>query len=171
MHGGSPRTVRGLGTVLDNSAHTLKTHLVALRALLHCLDDRAGVVRTECGGSNRLDKTTRLVWQLLGPGRDPSPVGRNLPPLPSNPGMARWQEWGRDVLRQGDIVFRLGDARVLRGMVPLSRFIARATGSPFSHTGIVAIEDGSPVVYDCSSPESSASRSRSGCSTAWEPWG
>ena len=35
-------------------------------------------------------------------------------------------------------------------MAPLSRFIARATGSPFSHTGIVAIEDGSPVVYDCS---------------------
>ena len=55
------------------------------------------------------------------------------------------------MLRQGDIVFRLGDARVVRGMVPLSRFIARATGSPFSHTGIVAIEDGSPVVYDCSS--------------------
>ena len=39
----------------------------------------------------------------------------------------------------------------MRGLVPLSRFIARATGSPFSHTGIVAIEDGSPVVYDCSS--------------------
>jgi hypothetical protein len=56
------------------------------------------------------------------------------------------------VLRDGDIVFRLGDARVVRGMAPLSRFIARATGSPFSHTGIVAIEDGSPVVYDCSSP-------------------
>ena len=55
------------------------------------------------------------------------------------------------MLREGDIVFRLGDARVVRGMVPLSRFIARATGSPFSHTGIVAIEDGSPVVYDCSS--------------------
>ena len=55
------------------------------------------------------------------------------------------------MLRQGDIVFRLGDARVVRGLVPLSRFIARATGSPFSHTGIVAIEDGSPVVYDCSS--------------------
>jgi hypothetical protein len=55
------------------------------------------------------------------------------------------------VLRDGDIVFRLGDARVLRGMAPLSRFIARATGSPFSHTGIVAIEDGSPVIYDCSS--------------------
>ena len=75
-----------------------------------------------------------------------------LPPLPSNPEMARWNQWGREVLRQGDIVFRLGDARVVRGMVPLSRFIARATGSPFSHTGIVAIEDGSPIVYDCSSP-------------------
>src|SRR5262249_6467684 len=42
-------------------------------------------------------------------------------------------------------------ARVLRGIFPLSRFIAQATGSPFSHTGIVAVEDGSPVVYDCSS--------------------
>lgn len=75
----------------------------------------------------------------------------NLPPLPSNPEMGRWHRRGREVLRQGDIVFRLGDARVVRGMVPLSRFIARATGSPFSHTGVVAIEDGSPVVYDCSS--------------------
>jgi hypothetical protein len=75
-----------------------------------------------------------------------------LPPLLSSPGMARWRNWGRETLREGDIVFRLGDARVIRGMAPLSRFIARATGSPFSHTGIVAIEDGSPVVYDCSSP-------------------
>jgi hypothetical protein len=65
--------------------------------------------------------------------------------------MARWRQWGREVLRHGDIVFRLGDARIIRGMTPLSRFIARATGSPFSHTGIVAIEDGSPVIYDCSS--------------------
>ena len=65
--------------------------------------------------------------------------------------MTRWSSWGRNVLRDGDIVFRLGDARTLRGTFPLSRFIARATGSPFSHTGIVAVEDGSPVVYDCSS--------------------
>jgi hypothetical protein len=36
-------------------------------------------------------------------------------------------------------------------MFPLSRFIARATGSSFSHTGIVALEDGAPVVYDCTS--------------------
>ena len=49
------------------------------------------------------------------------------------------------------IVFRLGDARTVRGTFPLSRFIADASGSPFSHTGIVAIEDGTAVVYDCSS--------------------
>ena len=64
--------------------------------------------------------------------------------------MLRWNRWGRDVLREGDIVFRLGDARALRGVFALSWFIARATGSPFSHTGIVAIEDGLPVVYDSS---------------------
>jgi hypothetical protein len=74
-----------------------------------------------------------------------------LPPLPTNAAMTRWRNWGQNVLRDGDIVFRLGDARTLRGLFPLSRFIARATGSPFSHTGIVAVEGGSPVVYDCSS--------------------
>jgi hypothetical protein len=65
--------------------------------------------------------------------------------------MTRWHTWGRNILRDGDIVFRLGDARTMRGIFPLSRFIAKASGSHFSHTGIVAIEDGSPVVYDCSS--------------------
>jgi hypothetical protein len=64
--------------------------------------------------------------------------------------MVQWGRWGRRVLREGDIVFRLGDARLLRGIMPISLFIARASGSPFSHTGIVAIEDGLPVVYDCS---------------------
>jgi hypothetical protein len=54
------------------------------------------------------------------------------------------------MFQEGDIVFRLGDARIMRGILPLSRFIAGATGSPFSHTGVVAIESGSPVVYDCS---------------------
>jgi hypothetical protein len=74
-----------------------------------------------------------------------------LPPLPTNPEMLRWKHWGRDGLQEGDIVFRLGDARALRGIFALSWFIARATGSPFSHTGIVAIEDGVAMVYDCSS--------------------
>jgi hypothetical protein len=65
--------------------------------------------------------------------------------------MARWSSWGRAVLKDGDIVFRLGDARAARGILPLSLFIAKATASPFSHTGIVAIENESAVVYDCSS--------------------
>jgi hypothetical protein len=65
--------------------------------------------------------------------------------------MTRWRGWGRRVLRDGDIVFRLGDARAVRGIFPLSRYIADASGSPFSHTGIVALEEGTPVVYDCSS--------------------
>jgi hypothetical protein len=64
--------------------------------------------------------------------------------------MMRWRHWGKGMLPEGDIVFRLGDARIMRGILPLSRFIAGATGSPFSHTGVVAIESGAPVVYDCS---------------------
>src|SRR5271166_2864598 len=64
------------------------------------------------------------------------------------------KSYGEDALAQtphdatGDFPCSISSAG--RGMVPLSRFIARATGSPFSHTGIVVIEDGSPVVYDCS---------------------
>jgi hypothetical protein len=74
-----------------------------------------------------------------------------LPPLPVTPAMAHWARWGRETLREGDIVFRMGDARFFRGILPVSFFIAKASGSLFSHTGIVAIENGSPVVYDCSS--------------------
>ena len=150
-HGGFPRKTKGLGTVTDPLAQTSQDRSGDFRALSLLLADHVGDVRTECGGSNRLDETAQLVWQLLGPGGDLRRSAGHLPPLPSNPEMARRHRWGREVLRHGDIVFRLGDARVLRGMIPLSRFVARATGSPFSHTGIVSIEDGLPVVYDCSS--------------------
>jgi Permuted papain-like amidase enzyme, YaeF/YiiX, C92 family len=108
----------------------------------------------EPGAAEATDWMKPSTWSgnYWGPVATRARSAGHLPPLPSSPEMGRWHRWGRKVLRQGDIVFRLGDARVVRGMVPLSRFIARATGSPFSHTGIVAIEDGSPVVYDCSSP-------------------
>jgi hypothetical protein len=86
-----------------------------------------------------------------GPAATRARLARTLPPLPINTAMARWRTWGRRTLQEGDIVFRLGDARTLRGIIPLSHFIARASGSPFSHTGIVAIEDDLLVVYDCSS--------------------
>ncbi|GIW88676.1 MAG: hypothetical protein KatS3mg108_3000 [Isosphaeraceae bacterium] len=73
-----------------------------------------------------------------------------IPPIPMTPAMAKWERWGKRVLRDGDIVFRLDDARALLGYFPFSRFIAQATASPFSHTGIVAIEEGRPFVYDTS---------------------
>ena len=107
----------------------------------------------EPGAAEATDWMKPPAWSgnYWGPAATRARSAGKLPPLPSNPELARWQRWGRELLRHGDIVFRLGDARLGQGMVPLSRFIARATGSPFSHTGIVAIEDGSPVVYDCSS--------------------
>ena len=96
-------------------------------------------------------KPSNWTGNFWGPAAMRARAAGQLPPLPTNAAMARWSSWGRNVLRDGDIVFRLGDARALRGTFPLSRFIAKATGSPFSHAGIVAVEDGSPVVYDCSS--------------------
>jgi hypothetical protein len=71
-----------------------------------------------------------------------------LPPVRITPHMARWDKWGRQVLQDGDIVFRLGDARVLHGYFPMSRFYANASNSKFSHTGIVSWEQEGPVVYD-----------------------
>jgi hypothetical protein len=108
----------------------------------------------EPGAAEATDWMKPPSWSgnYWGPAATRARSAGNLPALQSNPEMGRWHRWGREMLRHGDIVFRLGDARVVRGMVPLSRFIARATGSPFSHTGVVAIEDGLPVIYDCSAP-------------------
>jgi hypothetical protein len=107
----------------------------------------------EQAASEVTDGMTPAGWtgNFWGPDATRARLAGQLPPLPTNTVMTRWSGWGRSVLRDGDIVFRLGDARIARGMFPLSRFIARATGSPFSHTGIVALEDGAPVVYDCTS--------------------
>jgi hypothetical protein len=75
-----------------------------------------------------------------------------MPPIVMTPHMARWDRWGRQVLRDGDIIFRLGDARLLHGFFPMSRFLANCSNSRFSHTGIVAIEREGPVVYDTTRP-------------------
>ena len=93
-----------------------------------------------------------------------------LPPVPMTKTMLQWDGWGRKVLRDGDIVFRLGDARTMLGFLPLSRFIAHAKWkSAFSHTGIVAIEDGARFLCTIvRRPGCNASRSRSGC---WIPSG
>jgi len=107
----------------------------------------------ERGPAEATDWMKPPAWSgnFWGPAARRARLAGQLPPLPMTPAMSRWGRWARSVLREGDIVLRMGDARIMRGIFPLSRFIAGATGSPFSHTGIVAIEDGSPVVYDCSS--------------------
>jgi hypothetical protein len=105
------------------------------------------------GAAEPTDEMTPPGWtgNPWGPAASRARYSGHLPAIPMTPAMMEWDRWGRVVLRDGDIVFRLGDARTLFGWFPLSYFIAQASGSPFSHTGIVAIEDGSPVVYDCSS--------------------
>jgi hypothetical protein len=107
----------------------------------------------DVGAAEATDWMKPATWagNYWGPAATRSRSKGQLPALPTNPAMRRWRDWGRRTLRDGDIVFRLGDARTLRGIFPLSQFIAKATGSPFSHTGIAALEDGDPVVYDCSS--------------------
>jgi hypothetical protein len=108
------------------------------------------LANSERGAAEATDRMKPPTWtgNYWGPAATRARSTGQLPPSPTNAVMARW---GRDVLPEGDIVFRLGDARALRGTFPLSRFIADATRSPFSHTGIVALEGGSSVVYDCSS--------------------
>jgi hypothetical protein len=71
-----------------------------------------------------------------------------MPPIVFTPHMVRWDQWGRQVLRDGDILFRLGDARIAKGYFPMSRWLANCSNSRFSHTGIVSIEEDGPVVYD-----------------------
>ena len=71
-----------------------------------------------------------------------------LPPIPQSPVMQQWDLWARKTLKTGDILFRRGDARILHGTFPFSRFLANVSGSQFSHTGTVIVEDGEVAVYD-----------------------
>jgi hypothetical protein len=100
-----------------------------------------------------LEPTDRLIppgWQgnPWGPEATRARQTGQIPPIAMNEGMAQWDRWGKQVLRDGDILFRRGDAKLLRGHFPFSRFIANVSGSQFSHTGIASIEGGEPVVYD-----------------------
>jgi hypothetical protein len=107
----------------------------------------------EPGAAEASDRMAPAGWtgNFWGPEATLARLSGQLSPVQGNVAMTQWGAWGRTVLRDGDVLFRLGDARIARGIFPLSRFIAQATGSPFSHTGIVALEDGAPVVYDCTS--------------------
>lgn len=100
-----------------------------------------------------LEATDRLVpmtWQgnPWGPEANAARESGELPSIAKTPAMLAWDSWGRRKLKDGDILFRRGDARLVFGYFPMSRFIANVSASPFSHTGIVSFESGEPYVYD-----------------------
>ncbi len=105
------------------------------------------------GRHDSMEPTDRLIppgWQgnPWGPVATAARQSGQLPPIPESPLMKQWDGWGRKVLKTGDILFRRGDARILWGLFPFSRFIANISGSQFSHIGTVVIEGGEPFVYD-----------------------
>jgi hypothetical protein len=105
------------------------------------------------GSHDGQEPTDRLVppgWRgnPWGPEATQARASGAIPPIVKTENMLRWEAWGKKVLRDGDILFRRGDARLLFGHFPFSRFLANVSGSVFSHTGIVAIEGGEAVVYD-----------------------
>ncbi len=110
-------------------------------------------VTTFFGGHEGFEPTDRLTPRTF-QGNPWGPVAYEarrtgeLPPLVQTPGMKQWQDWGKATLHDGDILFRRGDARLLMGYFPFSKFLANVTNSRFSHTGQVGIEDGEPFVYD-----------------------
>ncbi len=104
-------------------------------------------------GHDGKEPTDRLIppgWvgNPWGPAATQARASGALPPVPMTPLMQQWDRWGKQVLQDGDILFRRGDARVLFGRFPFSRFIANASGSLYSHTSIAAVEGGEVVVYD-----------------------
>ncbi len=107
-----------------------------------------------CGGCRGGGETTDLMvprsWKgnPWGPRANLARQAGEMPDVPNNPEMAAWDEWGRKNLRDGDILFRMGDARAAMGLFPFSKVSAAIAGSRYSHSGIVAIEGGEPIVYD-----------------------
>lgn len=59
-----------------------------------------------------------------------------------------WNQWGKQNLQHGDLLFVMGESRILMGLLNVSKFSADIASSDYSHVGIVAIEEGEPVVYD-----------------------
>jgi hypothetical protein len=70
----------------------------------------------EQGAAEATDWMKPSAWtgNFWGPAATHARAAGQLPPLPMNPAMARWRRWGRSGLREGDIIFRLGDSRTLR---------------------------------------------------------
>ncbi len=111
------------------------------------------LVMTINAGTGGKEPTDRLIppgWQgnPWGPAATAARESGQIPPIADSPEMKQWDQWGRKVLKSGDILFRRGDARILGGLFPFSRFIANVSGSEYSHVGTVIFERGEPIVYD-----------------------
>jgi hypothetical protein len=108
------------------------------------------VVLTGHDGKEPTDRLIPDTWQgnPWGPEATRARQTGAIPPVPMTPLMKQWDAWGKTVLHEGDVLFRRGDATLLFGRFPFSRFLAAVSNSRFSHTGIVAIEDGELFVYD-----------------------
>jgi hypothetical protein len=115
-------------------------------AFIYCLT----MLMSGHDGKEPTDRLIPVGWQgnPWGPEATKAREAGEIPPILMTPWMKQWDQWGKAVLRDGDIVFRRADARLLFGRFPFSRFTANVSGSPFSHTGIISIEKGEIVVYD-----------------------
>lgn len=77
----------------------------------------------------------------------PAFFGALLPGYES-PLSQQWNAWGSEHLQDGDLIFTMGESRVVMGLINFSKFSSEIAASRFSHVGLIAIEDGKPYVYD-----------------------
>lgn len=106
-----------------------------------------------CRGAGEYTDTLAPIWwrgNLWGPEANAARAEGRLPEIPDNPDMAAWEEFARDHLRTGDVLFREADARVAFRLFPFSKVAGAMADCCYQHTGIFAWEDGEPVVYDTS---------------------
>jgi len=91
-------------------------------------------------------------WRVrpFGPEANDARACGELRPLFLPPQACLWEEFARAHVRDGDVLFRLGRSRTLRGALT-SRFLADVSDSRFSHDGLARWEDGQLWVYDAES--------------------
>lgn len=59
-----------------------------------------------------------------------------------------WRDWAHENLQSGDLLFVLGESRILMGLVNFSKVCTDLADSDFSHVALVSREGGKVVVYD-----------------------
>ena len=104
-----------------------------------------------CPGSVRGDRPAGacgLAGEFLGALRQSGQARRQDAQGSHDPADDRLAELGQANASKRRHRLPEGRRRVLFGYFRFSRFVASADNSAFSHTGVIAIENGEPVVYD-----------------------